>query len=103
MVITPSCESSAISFKPSSVTFKNYKQKSKTFKIIAANGLSGSFNVTFTKQENSQRTYFADISYLTLNVYVPTTKYWIKIKQFVRKSVGRPIKVRIQLQVPSPT
>ena len=50
MTITPSCDSSAISFKPSSVNFQRYKKKSKTFRVIAANGLSGSFNVTFTKE-----------------------------------------------------
>lgn len=103
MTITPVCESSAISFKPSSLTFSNYSQTGQSFRVVVANGLSGSFNVTFTKEENSTYTFYSDIQYITLNAYTPTSKYSIKIKQFTRKSVGRPIKVRIQLEVPSPT
>lgn len=50
MTITPVCSSSAISFKPSSLTFSNYKQTAQNFRIIAANGLKGFFNVSFTKE-----------------------------------------------------
>jgi len=38
---------------------------------------------------------------LTLDVYIPTNNYYIKIDPFRRKSVGRAITVTIQLEVPS--
>jgi hypothetical protein len=49
LVITPRCISSAISFSPSSILFSNYSQLNQTINISAANGLSGSFNITFLK------------------------------------------------------
>jgi hypothetical protein len=73
-----------------------------TFNISAANGLNGSYNVTFTKTEGSY-TFYNDIPYLTLNVYVPTTQYYIAVVPFSTRSVGLPIVVTIALQVPSPT
>jgi hypothetical protein len=71
--------------------------------VVAANGLSGTFKVTFTKQEDSAYTFYSDIEFMTLDVYVPTSNYYIKIDPLTRKSVGIPISVTIQLEVPSPT
>lgn len=102
LVITPSCTSSAISFNPSTITFEKYSSTQQIFNISAANGLSGEYNVTFTKTEGTY-TFYADMQYLTLNVYVPTTKYWIRINSFVSKSIGTPITVNIDLEVASPT
>ena len=49
LTITPQCQSSAISFSPATLSFLDYKTTSQTFMVNAANGLSGSFNVTFLK------------------------------------------------------
>ena len=103
LTITPTCDSSAISFNPTSINFADYKDNTKTFEVIAANGLSGSYNVTFSKLEDGAYTFYNDIEYTTLNVYVPTKNYLISIQPFTRKSVGSPIKVRVKLEVPSPT
>jgi hypothetical protein len=101
--ITPLCESSAISFSPATINFLDYKSTTQTFLVNAANGLSGFFNVTFSKAENSPYTFYSDIKYITLNVYVPSTKYYIKVVPFRVKSVGKAIKVDIELEVASPT
>lgn len=49
LIITPSCESSAISFSPQSIIFERYSSTKAVFNITAANGLSGQYNVTFSK------------------------------------------------------
>jgi hypothetical protein len=103
LTITPQCASSAISFRPTSITFENYTGVAKTFQISVANGLSGSFNVTFTKSEGDTYTFYNDIQYITLNVYIPTSKYYIRIEPFKTKSVGLPIVVNINLEVGSKT
>ena len=41
LTVTPASDTSAISFKPETITFTNYSRTSQTFKVIAANGLSG--------------------------------------------------------------
>lgn len=65
--------------------------------------MSGSFNVTFSKVEYENFIFYNDIEYITLNIFVPTTKYYVRINPFVAKSIGSPIKVIITLEVPSPT
>lgn len=103
LTIVPTCTSSAISFSPTQLIFTNYESTYQEFNISAANGLSGSFNVTFSKIEGGAYVFYSDIQYITLNVYVPTTKYYIRITPFVSKSVGDPIPVTMSLEVPSPT
>lgn len=103
LTITPSCVSSAISFSPQQVVFERYKTTSATFNITAANGLSGRFNVTFSKAEGGAYTFYNDIQFITLDVYVPITKYYIRVNPLVAKSIGEAITVIISLQVPSPT
>jgi hypothetical protein len=103
LTITPSCTSSAISFTPSSIQFLNYVSTSQTFAINVANGLSGSYNVTYTKVEGNGYIFYNDIQYTTLSVYVPTTQYPISIVPFNTKSIGSPIVVTINLTVANPT
>lgn len=97
LTIIPTCASSAISFSPTQIYFTNYASNYQEFNISAANGLNGSFNVTFIKTEGGAYVFYSDIQYITLNVYVPTTKYFIRITPFVSKSVGNPIPVILQL------
>ena len=103
LTIVPSCASSAISFSPAQLVFSNYDSKAKTFTISAANGLTGSFEVTFAKQEGGSYTFYNDIQSITLQVYAPTSKYPITVSSFTSKSVGAPIEVNLQLEVASPT
>lgn len=49
LAITPKCTSSAISFIPSVITFQNFTSTTANFSISAAVGLTGNYNVTFTK------------------------------------------------------
>ena len=59
--------------------------------------------MTFTKNESSTYTFYNDIKFVTLNVYIPDEKYAITIAPFSVKSVGDPIVVTIKLQVASST
>lgn len=102
LAITPSSSSSAISFIPSVITFQNFTNTTQTFTISAAVGLSGNFNVTFTKAEGNQ-TFYNDIQFTTLNIYIPTQNYLVTILPFSAKSIGYAIAATIQLQVKSPT
>jgi hypothetical protein len=102
LAITPVCSNSAISFLPSVIVFSNFTSVTQNFTISAAVGLSGNFNVTFSKTEGSQ-TFYNDIQFTTLNVYIPTTLYKISINPFSSKSTGYPIAATIQLEVASPT
>jgi hypothetical protein len=49
LAITPACTSSAISFIPSVIIFRDFTSTTATFSISAAVGLTGSYNVTFSK------------------------------------------------------
>lgn len=102
LAVTPSCTSSAISFSPSVVTFKDFKSTQATFNISAAVGLSGYFNITFTKTEGAIK-FYNDIQFITINVYIPVQSYTIKMAPFSVKSIGYPIKTTFTLEVPSPT
>lgn len=102
LAITPICVSSAISFSPSTIVFSNYASTTQNFTISAANGLQGSYNVTFNKTEGSY-IFYNDIQLTTLNIYSPTNLYNITITPFSAKSVGLPITVTIMLEVASPS
>lgn len=102
LTITPSCPSSAISFSPPSIVFLNYASTDEIFNISAANGLSGNFEVTFTKVEGDY-IFYTDIKAITVNVYVPTFKYLIRINSFVMKSIEVPLTATISLEVPTPS
>ena len=103
LAITPACTSSAITFTPSVVVFRNFTSTSINFTISAAIGLSGNFNITFSKAESSLQTYYNDIQFTTLNIYVPTTSYNITVKPFSAKSTGGPIAATFTLPVTSDT
>ena len=102
LAVTPSCTSSAISFTPSVVTFKDFKSTQETFNISAAVGLSGYFNITFTKTEGPIK-FYNDIQFITINVYIPVQSYSIKMSPFSVKSIGYPIRTTFTLEVASPT
>lgn len=89
--------SSAISFSPQSIVFERYSTTKASFNITVANGLSGQFNVTFSKAEGGSYNFYNDIQFITLNTYVPTSKYYIRINPFVAKSIGSPIRVTLDL------
>lgn len=102
LAITPACTSSAISFTPSVVVFQNFTSTSMNFTISAAIGLSGNFNITFSKIESNNQTYYNDIQFTTLNIYIPTTNYNITVQPFSTKSTGLPIAATFTLPVASP-
>ena len=87
---TPVTTSSAISFSPSTIVFSNFTSTLQNFTINVATGLNGSYNITFTKQEGTY-TFYNDIQFTTINIYVPTYKYKITFGTFSLKSVGIPI------------
>ena len=58
--------------------------------------------MTFSKVEGGSYTFYNDIQYITLNVYIPTQQYYIKVVPFSTRSVGTPIVVTVQLEVASP-
>jgi hypothetical protein len=90
LAITPSCSNSAISFLPSVIVFRNFTSVTQSFTISAAVGLSGNFNVTFSKAENGQN-FYNDIQFTSLNIYMPTQNYKVSILPFSAKSTGYPI------------
>jgi hypothetical protein len=102
LAITPACTSSAISFIPAVVVFSNFSSTTLNFTISAAVGLTGNFNVTFSKDEGGQN-FYNDIQFTTLNIYAPTVAYKVTIQPFSSKSTGYPIAAIIQLEVPSPS
>jgi beta-xylosidase len=73
------------------VTFRDFRNTQETFNISAAVGLSGYFNITFTKAEGLIN-FYNDIQFITINVYIPIESYSIKLTPFSAKSVGYPIK-----------
>lgn len=102
LAITPFCSSSAISFLPSVITFSNFTSVTQIFTISAAVGLSGNFNVTFSKMEGNQ-TFYNDIQFTTLNIFIPTQSYKVSILPFSAKSTGYAFAATIQLEVKSPS
>jgi len=82
--------------------FQNFSSKTQNFTISAATGLSGSFNITFSKNESAY-TFYNDIQFTTINIYTPVAQYSIKIIPFSVKSIGNAIVASISLEVPNPS
>jgi hypothetical protein len=84
------------------IVFSNFTSVTQSFSISAAVGLSGSFNVTFSKTEGGQN-FYNDIQFTTLNIFAPIHSYKINVSPFSAQSIGYPIETEIELEVPSPT
>ena len=89
-----------ITFHPSSIIFRNYSETEKTFEVRVANSINGTFVINYTKTEGTE-IFYNDIPEETFKIVEPVSKYWIKVRNVDRKSVGKPIKLRVVLQKPN--
>ena len=97
MKVTPVSPTPAITFKPSSIVFRNYTETTKTFKVKVSNSVNGTFLIKYEKTEGNN-IFYNDIPEENLTIVAPTRNYWIKIKNVNKKSVGIFIPIRIKLE-----
>lgn len=90
MTITPTIQTSAITFDPAVIRFTGYNETIKKFKVKVSNGLSGTFPLSFVKSEGSI-IFYNDIPSINITAKATTRTYSVIFSPIDVKSVGLPI------------